>query len=165
MKKFTLSAILAFVLSLSVAVIYSSCKKDPCKDVVCQNDGVCDDGTCDCTTGYEGDDCSTEWRAKFIASYKSSGTDNTGGTYTDIPTNIATSSSGVSKIIINITGAFSFTATLTSSTTFTVDNQTVSGYTYSGTGTLSGSNIALSLTEVEVATSTTTIYTLNMVKI
>lgn len=165
MKKFTISAVLAFTMILSAALIYSSCTKDPCKDVVCQNGGTCDDGSCNCATGYEGTDCSTEWRTKFAASYKTSGTDNTGGTYTDIPTTISNSSSGVTKIVINISGAFSFTATLTSSTTFTIDNQTVSGFTYSGTGTLSGNNIALSLTEVEVATSTTTIYTLNMVKV
>lgn len=43
-------------LFLVIAAI-TSCKKDPCKNVVCYNNGVCDDGTCLCPNGYSGTNC------------------------------------------------------------------------------------------------------------
>ena len=52
------------MLALSTALFFSSCK-DECKDVTCNNGGVCVEGACDCASGYEGTDCSTEIRAKF----------------------------------------------------------------------------------------------------
>jgi hypothetical protein len=68
-------------ISAFCAVFYSSCKKDPCKDVVCQNSGTCSDGKCTCPTGYEGTNCETKSRDKFIGTYAGSeictiGTDN-----------------------------------------------------------------------------------------
>ncbi len=48
------------------AVVYSSCTKDDCKDVVCQNGGTCVSGKCQCPTGYEGTNCETLSRAKFL---------------------------------------------------------------------------------------------------
>jgi hypothetical protein len=38
-------------------VIYTSCKKDPCKGVTCQNGGACNNGSCSCPTGYSGTYC------------------------------------------------------------------------------------------------------------
>ena len=58
------------ILMLSSILALASCTTDPsCVDVTCYNDGVCDDGTCMCTDWYEGDDCSTEERAKYYGSY------------------------------------------------------------------------------------------------
>jgi hypothetical protein len=39
------------------AIIYSSCTKDRCKNVACQNGGTCVNGYCSCPSGYEGDHC------------------------------------------------------------------------------------------------------------
>ncbi len=39
------------------SLIYTSCKKDKCKGVVCQNSGVCSNGVCTCKTGYSGVNC------------------------------------------------------------------------------------------------------------
>ncbi len=52
MKKTLLLALAA------VAIAFSSCKKDKCKDVNCYNDGICEDGNCQCPTKWTGNDCS-----------------------------------------------------------------------------------------------------------
>ncbi len=59
-----LSAIAAFA-----TVTYSSCESDPCKAIVCANGGVCNDGSCTCPSGYEGTQCETVMRDKFIGVY------------------------------------------------------------------------------------------------
>jgi len=41
------------------AITYTSCNKDKCKDVTCQNGGACTDGTCSCPSGFEGANCET----------------------------------------------------------------------------------------------------------
>lgn len=39
------------------AIVYSSCQKDRCKNLVCQHGGSCVNGFCACATGYTGDFC------------------------------------------------------------------------------------------------------------
>ena len=39
------------------AILYTSCKKDPCSGVTCYNGGVCDNGNCNCPSGYTGNNC------------------------------------------------------------------------------------------------------------
>lgn len=48
---------LIFSLSLFFLTFLASCKKDPCKNIVCENGGICVNGTCDCPEGYEGPSC------------------------------------------------------------------------------------------------------------
>ncbi len=52
-------------------ITYTSCNKDECKDVVCQNGGTCnaDTGDCLCASGYEGDQCETKVNAKFTGTW------------------------------------------------------------------------------------------------
>lgn len=62
-------------------VLYTACNKDECKDVVCQNGGTCSEGKCTCATGYEGTNCETKSRDKFVGTYTgaescTTGTDN-----------------------------------------------------------------------------------------
>lgn len=38
-------------------VIYTSCRKDYCKNMVCQHGGTCSDGQCKCPDGYTGRFC------------------------------------------------------------------------------------------------------------
>ncbi len=63
MKKalvFTLLALLSFA-----GIIYTSCKKDPCKGVSCQNGGTCSGGTCICPDGYVGSNCENKATTKI----------------------------------------------------------------------------------------------------
>ncbi len=51
------------------SLLYPSCVKDNCGDVVCDNDGLCVDGYCACLTGYEGAQCETRWHEKFAGAW------------------------------------------------------------------------------------------------
>ncbi len=58
MKQFKLFLLTAFItISAFGALIYSSCRKDKCKGVTCQNGGTCNDGSCVCPSGYSGNFC------------------------------------------------------------------------------------------------------------
>lgn len=66
------NVVLTTILTISVfsAVIYTSCKKDKCSNVICLNLGACDGGNCYCPTGYEGRRCDTLARNKFIFTFQ-----------------------------------------------------------------------------------------------
>ncbi len=55
LKTFLLTAFIT--ISAFSALIYSSCRKDKCKGIVCQNSGVCSNGSCSCPSGYSGANC------------------------------------------------------------------------------------------------------------
>jgi hypothetical protein len=58
-----------FALTLLAAATFSSCEQDPCKDVVCGDQGQCVEGTCVCNANYEQDAaglCNTLQRTKFL---------------------------------------------------------------------------------------------------
>ena len=63
-KPIFLSAILS--ITAFFAVIYTSCKPDNCKAIACAYGGTCDNGTCKCLPGYEGTNCETITRKKFV---------------------------------------------------------------------------------------------------
>ena len=48
------------------AVTFSSCKEDKCKAIVCAYGGVCSDGICLCPSGYEGNQCETITRTRYL---------------------------------------------------------------------------------------------------
>lgn len=64
LKTIVLSALGA--ISVFTAVTVSSCKNDKCKAIVCAYGGVCTGGTCVCPTGYEGPQCETISRDKYL---------------------------------------------------------------------------------------------------
>lgn len=97
-KRIALSAFLT--VSAFCAVLYTSCSKDECKDVVCQNGGVCSGGTCTCVTGYEGANCETAVRAKFIKQWSAS--DKEATTTTTIPTYVSAIVAGTTIADIKI---------------------------------------------------------------
>lgn len=66
MKRITYASVFA----VALLFMFTTCKKDPCKDVICLNAGTCVLGICDCLTGYEGDDCGTESRSKILGTYE-----------------------------------------------------------------------------------------------
>jgi hypothetical protein len=140
---------IAFGLILTVsafgATLYTSCNKDKCKDVVCQNGGTCSEGNCSCATGYEGTNCETKETAKFVKSWTAAdktatgasvpaytaiivaGTDVTGVKISHFSGNNSLGSSYfVNDVIASVSG-----------TTITIASQSPDNdkYTVSGTGT------------------------------
>ena len=67
--KRTRSVIFTAIITLLAfgARIYTSCNKDRCSNVTCQNGGACVNGFCSCTYGYEGDHC--EIQVKTMIEY------------------------------------------------------------------------------------------------
>ena len=140
--------ILISTLALGTVLFFASCTKDECKDVTCDNGGVCTAGVCDCTTGYEGTNCETKMNAKFVASYN--GADVcASGSYTYTATIAASSTNIASGLIINNFGGFgsSFTAIATvDGNNITIPSQTVNGLAISGSGTINSAGTTLQLT-------------------
>ncbi|MDX1906693.1 MAG: calcium-binding EGF-like domain-containing protein [Bacteroidia bacterium] len=87
------------VLMFVAAAAFSAC--DPCSKVDCQNGGSCVDGTCQCVTGYEGTECETKSRTRFVGSFTVSETclGAPGVTFNN-PIIIDTSATAVNLIII-----------------------------------------------------------------
>ncbi|MBI1266481.1 MAG: hypothetical protein GC193_03515 [Cryomorphaceae bacterium] len=144
MKNFKL-----FLLSLSFGALALTGCKDECDEVLCQNGGTCNDGICACATGYEGAECATETRSKFLGSYSVSESCSSGN-YTFNLT-ITTSSTGVRNVIINNFYDFGISVSATiSGNSLTIPNQTVSSggaaYTISGSGQITGNILTLTYT-------------------
>lgn len=125
-----------------VAFTATGCKKDKCKDKNCGN-GSCVDGSCVCNTGYEGSECGTEVRAKFIGQY--SGTFScSGGSPGTVNMSISNSSTGVNKVVMS--DGFDNWICSVSGSSLTIANQTISGgNTIQGSGQLAGSILTLNL--------------------
>jgi len=142
-----------------------SCNTDECKDVTCDNGGICVEGTCECLDGYEGTNCETEERAKFTGTYVYGGTfvcPVTGdGTISDEPMTVTSSSTDVTRITVDF-GFFILTGVV-SGTSLTMDAATVGGLDYTGTGSVNGNTLSITLNEVEPNVETC-IYTLTAVK-
>ncbi len=123
------------------AVTYTSCTKDECKDVVCQNGGTCISGTCSCPTGYEGSNCQTLSRDKFVGTYI--GTEQcTSGTdaYTIV---LAASSGALNLTFTNIYNqGYTATCTVTGKNTFSFSGSQLTT-SFTGNGTLNGNQLTV----------------------
>lgn len=125
-----------------------------------------------CSTGYSGSNCKTEVRNSYYNSYKGSGTDNTGDTYTDWTAKFTALGTDVTKMNLQLldsklASVEALTVTLTTNTSFNVDQKVDGSITTTGTGTISPSAVSLTLTQKDVVlgvTTTTTITFNNMVK-
>jgi hypothetical protein len=67
-KAILVSALATF--SVFTSITYISCNRDKCKSVVCGHGGVCNSGACVCPSGYEGSNCETETREKFLGTWR-----------------------------------------------------------------------------------------------
>ena len=153
---------IAFTVALALgtfgAVTYTSCNSDDCKDVVCNNGGTCIDGNCSCPTGFEGSDCGTLARAKFLGTYTGSESCTLG---TDNYSVKVTEHSDKAKMNIENLYNENFVANANpDGNGFTIPSQSVgSSTTVSGNGTISGNNISITYTINNGATSNTCTYT------
>ena len=146
-------------MALFGAMTVSSCKKDPCKNVTCQNGGTCQDGNCRCSLPWEGSKCEVDARDKFVGSWR--GTINCGDGPEEDVIPITKSSTTANRIIIE--GAYY--GELTSSSTFDIPTQTVNvsgtAVTVSGRGNLNGNQLTLTLTYTLQGAATTCTGTYN----
>ena len=132
-------------------VTYTACTKDECEDVVCNNGGACVSGTCNCATGYEGTNCDTKARDKFVGTFNGNETCTVGSD--EYAVTITAHSEDLKINLANIYNqSFSAVCTLTSNTAFSFSS-TQSGTTFSGTGTLSGNTLTLEYTIADAITN------------
>jgi hypothetical protein len=54
------------VFAVFTVITYSACNQDKCKSIACSNSGVCTDGKCNCLSGYEGPQCETINRTRYL---------------------------------------------------------------------------------------------------
>lgn len=66
--RFPFSLIIAFSTLLVLSGL-TSCTPDKCTAIACAHGGLCQDGTCLCADGYEGYQCETEMRARYITTW------------------------------------------------------------------------------------------------
>ncbi len=137
-KQIALGAFLT--ISAFCAVLYTSCTKDACKGVTCQNGGTCSGGNCTCVTGYEGTNCETASRTKFVKTWSAS--DKEATTTTTIPTYVSAIVAGTTITdikISNFSGLFTNDVIATvSGNTITIASQQPDNdgyYVTTGTGT------------------------------
>ena len=139
---------IALPLLLSTAAFLGGCKKDPCKDVTCQNGGSCVDGSCVCPAGFEGTNCEVSTRAKFLGLYNVTETCPC-EVYSYQFTISAGSSSATAIIIDNISHWGPVNGTV-SGNSLTIPTQQAfdSGFsiTVTGSGQLSGNILNMSYT-------------------
>ena len=55
--------------SAFISITYVACNKDRCKTIVCAHGGVCNGGVCTCPSGYQGSNCETVMREKFLGNW------------------------------------------------------------------------------------------------
>ena len=63
------SALTTVSVFIAVLVVSVSCNRDKCKSIVCAYGGVCNGGACTCLLGYEGSNCETISRNKFLGNW------------------------------------------------------------------------------------------------
>jgi len=137
--------IIGLAMALFGALTLQSCKKDPCKNVTCQNGGTCQDGNCRCSLPWEGSKCEVDARDKFVGLWRGTSQCQGGGGPEEDVLSI-TKSTTPDRIIIEgvIDGQ------LTSSSAFNIPAQQVNvdgiGVTISGRGNLNGNQLTLTLT-------------------
>lgn len=160
-KQIALSVILT--ISAFGAVVYTSCNKDECKDVVCQNGGTCTEGKCTCVTGYEGTNCETKSRDKFIGTYAGTEICTVGS---DSYSVIVSANSDAIKL--TMTGLYNdptapYTAICSmiavDSFSFSGSSSASAAVVFSGTGKLTGNSLKITYTVTNGATSNSCVFT------
>ena len=127
-------------------MLFNACDDDPCKDVICQNNGTCVSGTCNCADGYEGTNCETKTQDRYTGSYSAIDV-CTSGNYNYNAT-VSASSTDVTKVLMTNFGGFGSSVVVNatvSGSSFTIPSQVFGAVTISGSGTLSSDNLTINV--------------------
>ncbi len=143
-------------LLLSTVFLFTMSCSDPCDSVNC-NKGTCSDGTCICDTGYEGDDCSTEMRTKFIGTW--TGLSVCGSVDRDnVTVTISADSAIIDKVSLLVDGA-NLPAKV-SKKTLTLEEIDLFGLKVSGSGKITSANqLELTLNQDDEGVKSTCTFT------
>ncbi len=133
---FSIKSLATACLAFALAFSFTSCEEDLCKDVECGANGTATEAAgacaCVCETGYEGTDCGTLVRAKFLGSINGNETCTTGSDIYAVT--IAAGTADENVTISNI-----YDQGLVTNGTVNADGGiTIASQTF-GTGTISGS--------------------------
>jgi hypothetical protein len=126
-----------------------------------------------CNTGFSGSDCKTQVRDTYNNTYRGTGTDNLGGTYTNWNLRFTSQGTDATKMSLEVldennANKLLFDIVLTSNTTYMITPKTSGAFSYDGNGSISATNASLTINEKDNTTGTivTTVYTFpNMTKI
>ena len=133
-KTIIFSALLA--LAALGLIINSSCNADKCKTIVCANGSYCQLGACICLNGYEGTNCETVMRQKFMGNWTVF--EKGSATYAaQYPISIVIDSAIFTDLyILNFNDSFKHPvlAVVTNGTTLTIPNQQMEGKIIWGKG-------------------------------
>ncbi len=137
LRKITLAL---FIGAASFSTLFTSCNNDPCKDIQCDNGGVCTEGSCDCPAGYEGANCETLSKTKFINAAGWNVTeDGTSSAADNYDVNITSNSSVTNGVYIsNVWNTFTNTvnATVVGNTITIARQAPITGVYVEGSGTI-----------------------------
>src|SRR5690606_16687441 len=133
LKKLIISTI--GVMSVFSVFTFTSCESDKCKTIVCAYEGnICTEGQCICASGYEGPQCETISRKKFLGTWVVTEV----GSVSDASTYSTTIQTGVSLHEIKIENLWNFIETDVSAfvrkDTLIIPQQEIEGYTIVGEG-------------------------------
>ncbi len=150
--KIIFTTVVIFLLT-STAVVFNACQKDPCKDMICKNNGVCRDGNCKCALGFEGPFCATKMYEKFIGTYD--GYYRCNGLVPKLRTLVVAPEAQANRVALyNI---FENTDVVMLATVdvekITLDVQTVGNFVYSGNGYINGLDITLFVQQLNLTDS------------
>ena len=147
------------IITLSLAAVFFSCKKDKCHSVLCYNNGTCNEGTCTCAIGYEGATCQATSRSKFMGNWSATEQLTTGEVTHQYAVSIAEGNDGINSVtIINLLNSSALSpiqASITNGNGLYIAAQQLGGSMVYGSGSISGSTLTLSISVRDLGTGVT----------
>ena len=157
-------------LMLLAIIFLSSCKNEPCDDIICQNNGICIDGLCDCPDGFEGELCEEFSRQKILGNFDVS-SDCVGDSSETNVWSIAASASTANEVLISSIHkpTLNVSATITDANAIEIEEQFVSdgifNYNVYGSGTIeSEGQFSMEYTVINIGLSDTTTCSVNAIR-
>ncbi len=149
MKLKVILSTLLFFLLVSGATLFNACTKDPCDNIVCQNNGICRDGRCNCgSAGFEGPYCEVKMNEKFIGVWD--GTYRCNGGLTKQVTFVVAPGNSPKEVSIYNFYAQNTTITATiNADKIEIPLQNSNGYQFRGNGYIEGIYVTLYIEQME----------------